>query len=81
MPLPARFGYSPHRIATLIYWQAVKLLWKGARFYSPPKKALRKDLSRWNNAKDHSSSVAREGEISACPFQWVDVTEHPWRTD
>mmetsp|Transcript_23629 Transcript_23629/g.65539 ORF Transcript_23629/g.65539 Transcript_23629/m.65539 type:complete len:298 (-) Transcript_23629:69-962(-) len=33
-----RYGYMPQRTACLIYWQAVKLLWKGATFYTPPMK-------------------------------------------
>jgi DUF1365 family protein len=26
-----RYGFAPQRAAVLIYWQAVKLLWKGVR--------------------------------------------------
>ena len=31
-----RYGFQPQRIAVWIYWQAAKLLWRGATFYPPP---------------------------------------------
>ena len=34
--LVCRYGYQPQRVAFWIYWQAVKLLWRGATFYAPP---------------------------------------------
>ncbi|GIM09445.1 hypothetical protein Vretimale_13297 [Volvox reticuliferus] len=39
-----RYGFMPHRVALLIYWQAVKLLIKGVPFYSPPSKAYQREL-------------------------------------
>ncbi|GLC77762.1 hypothetical protein PLESTB_000958100 [Pleodorina starrii] len=39
-----RYGFMPHRVAALIYWQAVKLLVKGVPFCPPPSKAYQREL-------------------------------------
>jgi len=70
-----RYGYAPQRVAVLIYWQALKLVLKGARFFSPPGKALRERLLE-PGATTHPA-VSSTG----CPFQWVDAEEYPWRTE
>ncbi|KAG2502138.1 hypothetical protein HYH03_000626 [Edaphochlamys debaryana] len=32
------FGFMPHRVALLIYWQALVLIWKGVPLHMPPAK-------------------------------------------
>mmetsp|Transcript_39979 Transcript_39979/g.102258 ORF Transcript_39979/g.102258 Transcript_39979/m.102258 type:complete len:133 (-) Transcript_39979:276-674(-) len=71
-----RYGYMPQRTAVLIYWQAVKLLLKGATFYSPPSKALRKRLAPGSPGLAHPVNG-----FDGCPFQWTDAATYPWKTD
>mmetsp|Transcript_18057 Transcript_18057/g.32154 ORF Transcript_18057/g.32154 Transcript_18057/m.32154 type:complete len:314 (-) Transcript_18057:162-1103(-) len=72
-----RYGYMPQRTAVLIYWQAVKLLFKGAKFFSPPPKTMRKRLmSRGESGVKHAVNG-----FDGCPFQWSDATTYPWKTD
>ncbi|KXZ45789.1 hypothetical protein GPECTOR_50g582 [Gonium pectorale] len=47
-----RYGFMPHRVAVLIYWQAVKLLFKGVRFHPPPSKEYQRQLVAEEPAAD-----------------------------
>ncbi|KAK9813210.1 hypothetical protein WJX72_010648 [[Myrmecia] bisecta] len=61
-----RYGFQPQRVAVLIYWQAVKLLWKGVSFYGPPSKEQRKALA--------NKACTQAGKC----FVWRDAQQFPW---
>ncbi len=67
-----RFGYQPQRDALLIYWQAVKLLWKGATFYGPPSDGFKEGVSR--KARHPKMSTGES-------FRWQPAKEYPWTVD
>lgn len=39
LPGPRRYGFQPQRVAVWIYWQAVRLAFKGCPFYPKPSAA------------------------------------------
>ncbi|KAG2438648.1 hypothetical protein HXX76_005195 [Chlamydomonas incerta] len=55
------YGFMPHRVAFLIYWQAVNLLAKGVPFYAPPGKEYQRLLI----AERSSSAAAAATEAAA----------------
>lgn len=64
-----RYGFMPQRTAFWIYWQAVKLMWKGVPFFSPPHKTYRDDLN--NKAKNDPLP-------SGDKFLWREAAEFPF---
>jgi DUF1365 family protein len=66
-----KYGFQPQRVAWWIYWQAVKLLWKGVRFYAPPDEAYK--------AKVEKEVADRPKLDGGAVFQWRPAREWPWR--
>lgn len=69
-----RYGFQPHRVAFWIYWQAIKLLWKGVHFYSPPDKSYRSDLREASGQQ--GCLYFSNGE----QFIWKDAASCPWNS-
>lgn len=67
-----RYGFQPQRAAVLIYWQALKLLWMGAPFYSPPDASFHSEVAE--NAK-HTKLASKEA------YQWTGAASFPWNVD
>ncbi|GMH32836.1 hypothetical protein BSKO_00670 [Bryopsis sp. KO-2023] len=65
-----RYGFQPQRVAFWIYWQAVKLLWKGVSFYSPPDKSYRSEVCKAAGQKECFSNGEK--------FTWQHATSCPW---
>ncbi|KAK9801897.1 hypothetical protein WJX73_009084 [Symbiochloris irregularis] len=64
-----RYGFQPQRVACLIYWQAVKLLWKGIPFISPPDESYKEQVSE--QSRNEADSQGRK-------FAWVAAEMWPW---
>ena len=62
-----RYGYQPQRIAVWIYWQAVRLLWRGAPFLSPPAGGDR-----------HRAGAAAAAAAAAGWVHWQGPGSWPW---
>lgn len=69
-----KYGFQPQRVALWIYWQALKLLWKGVPFYSPPNLEERK--SELIDSARHLPKFASSG----CVFDWRPAESWPWAT-
>ena len=64
-----RYGFQPQRDGLLIYWQAVKLLWKRAPFYGPPAEQFKEEAE-----KSASNPTLPCGDH----FIWKPAEEFPW---
>jgi len=67
-----RYGYQPQRAALLIYWQALKLMWKGVPFHGPPSCCFKEKVT-----KDAKQPKMSTGE----PFLWKGAEGFPWNLD
>ena len=64
-----RYGFEPQRVAFWIYWQALKLLWRGLHFFEPP------------NRQQRADGVKRATvPVSGCgaQFVWRNASAWPW---
>ncbi|CAL8469053.1 g8594 [Coccomyxa elongata] len=64
-----RYGFMPHRVAFWIYWQALKLLWKGVPFFGYPSRETRAAAERM--ASNPTTSQNRH-------FVWRNPLQYPW---
>ena len=71
---PCRYGYQPQRIALWIYWQAVVLLCKGARFFPYPDPGFQARVE----AAAHNLQCC--GGIGS-RFAWQPPKDAPWSWD
>ena len=55
-----------------IYWQAIKLLWRGLQFFEPPTRQQR---------VDGVSSAAVPLSGCGARFVWRDASAWPWATE
>ncbi|BDA45180.1 hypothetical protein COCOBI_06-6630 [Coccomyxa sp. Obi] len=67
-----RYGFMPHRVAFWIYWQALKLLWKGVPFYGYPSRETRVAAVRM--ATNPRNSQNRH-------FVWRNPLHYPWNAE
>ncbi|MEW5303787.1 MAG: hypothetical protein WDW36_006444 [Sanguina aurantia] len=66
-----RYGYQPHRVAILIYWQAIILLYKGGGAARPPGEVV---PGRLHRRPQHPPAGRRTGK----PFVWRNALSWPW---
>jgi DUF1365 family protein len=59
----------PHRVAFWIYWQALRLLWKGVPFYGYPSPGHRAEAEA--KAQNPKTADGRH-------FVWRGPLEFPW---
>ena len=73
------YGFQPQRVAVWIYWQAVRLLWKGVSFFPPPGSEFRGKLAveRGEMVKHHPMCCGGGGGKES--FLWRDAQGWPWR--
>ena len=73
-----RYGFAPHRVALLIYWQALKLLHLGLPLYSPPKK--HGSGSGWSRTAVEVGACNPTAVVGrTCPhFTWTEAKSWPW---
>lgn len=57
------YAFMPHRVALLIYWQAVKLLVKGVPFYPPPSKEYQRQLLENGEGQGAAGESRGAGEV------------------
>lgn len=69
-----KYGFQPQRVAFWIYWQAVKLMWKGVPFYSPPEPSLYRKAA--TESSDHLPKISTTG----CIFEWHPAKNWPWKS-
>jgi len=67
-----RYGFEPQRVTVWIYWQALKLLWRGLHFSEPPTKQQRVDGV-------DGATVPPSG--CGARFVWRDASGWPWASD
>lgn len=66
-----RYGYQPHRVAILIYWQAVILLYKGVALHTPPAKTFQGVCTAAKNTHPPDAVTGKW-------FVWRNALSWPW---